>query len=358
MTFDRKRRDFIRHFGTLGLTAVSATMIQTVSAAAQDGRKLKCAMSSAGLGGSWNVQGKMAAEHMGSLIGVEVVWFDGEWSVQKQRAKMDQVATTTDWDFVAVQPGSIGVLKDPLARIAANGIPVIDMDTLAAPLDQMWDIGILTLIAPDHVALGESVTEKIVERMGGKGKIARTGGASGHSGAQGRHQGFKNVVARYPDVEIVDDQPADWSGERSAQLWETILNRHPDVAGGFFDNDDMAIAARRVIVGAGKGDQVAIGGIDMMPNAIQAVGRGEMVATARNSPSRIHSWSVLAGAYAASVGLDEARKTLPKFILSDGPTLTDEIFTDPALADKPWLLKNLGLSSVDGQLWLEEQYVL
>ena len=85
------------------------------------------------------------------------------------------------------------------------------MDTLAAPLDEMWDIGMLTLVAPDHVALAKSVVTKIIEKMGGEGKIARSGGVSGHSGSQGRHQGFKNVVKRFPNVEIVDDQPADWS---------------------------------------------------------------------------------------------------------------------------------------------------
>jgi len=358
MKRETDRRGFLKAASALGVGGAGLTMMQTVSAATQTGKTMKCAMSSAGLGGSWNVQGKAAAEHMGSLLGVEVVWFDGEWSVQTQRNKIDQVATSKDWSFVAVQPSSIGVLKDPLSRIAANGIPVIDMDTLAAPLDELWKIGIVSLIAPDHVALAESVVAKIVDKMGGEGKIARTGGVSGHSGAQGRHQGFLNVVKKYPKIEIVDDQPADWSGEKSARLWETILNRNPDIKGGFFDNDDMALAAHKVIAGAGKGDQVAIGGVDMMPSAIEAVRSGQMVATSRNSPSRIHAWSVIAGAYAATVGLEKAQATLPKFILSDGPTLTADVDKNPQFADKPWLLRNLGMTSFDGQLWLEEQFVL
>ena len=359
MKYESNRREFLATAGKLGMGAAGLSMMQTVSAAAQSGKTMKCAMSSAGLGGSWNVQGKAAAEHMGSLLGIEVVWFDGEWDVQKQRNKLDQVAASKDWAFVAVQPSSIGVLREPFSRIAANGIPVIDMDTLAAPLDELWGkIGVLTLIAPDHVALGEAVTTEIIKKMGGEGKIARTGGMSGHSGAQGRHQGFLNVVKKNPKVEIVDDQPADWSGEKAARLWETILNRNPDVKGGFFDNDDMAIAARRVVVGAGKGDQVAMAGIDMMPSAIEAVRAGDMVATARNSPSRIHAWSVIAGGYAAAVGLEKAREKLPKFILSDGPTLTADVDKNPEFADKPWLLRNLGLTSFDGQLWLEDQFVL
>lgn len=352
------RRTFLKATGLLGAGVFSSKVLNVVGrATAQEGRALRCAMSSAGLAGTWNVQGKEAAERWGELLGVEVVWFDGEHNVQTQRNKIDQVATQ-EWDFVAIQPGSIGILVDPISQIIDNGIPVIDMDTLIAPLDEMWDMGVITLIAPDNVTLAEAVVGKIVAKMGYAGKIARTGGVEGHTGAQGRQQGFWNVVNQYPDIEVVDDQPADWSAERSAQLWETIINRHPDVKGGFFDNDDMALSAKRIIDGAGLTDQIAIGGVDAMPPAIEAVGRGEMVATARNSPTRIHAWAVIAGVYAATVGPEQAREDIPNFILADGPVITADIDSNPDLAETPWKLKNYGLSSAEGQLWLEDQLLL
>lgn len=354
-----KRRDFLKAASVFGAGALGASILSRVGevAAQEDGPLLRCAMSSAGLAGTWNVQGKQAAEYWGGLLGVEVVWFDGEHNVQTQRNKIDQVATQ-DWDFVALQPGSIGILVDPISQIIDNGIPVIDMDTLIAPLDEMWDMGVITLIAPDNVTLAEAVVSQIVEAMDFAGKIARTGGVEGHTGAQGRQQGFWNIVNQYPDIEVVDDQPADWSAERSAQLWETIINRHPDIKGGFFDNDDMALSARRVIEGAGLLEQVAIGGVDAMPPAIEAVGRGEMVATARNSPTRIHAWAVIAGVYAATVGAEQARIDIPNFILADGPVITAAIDSNPELADTPWKLKNYGLSSAEGQLWLEDELLL
>jgi len=120
----------------------------------------------------------------------------------------------------------------------------------------------------------------------------------------------------------------------------------------------MALSARRVIEGAGLLDQVAIGGVDAMPPAIEAVGRGEMVATARNSPTRIHGWAVIAGVYASTVGQEQARADIPNFVLADGPVITAEIDSDPELADTPWKLKNYGLSRAEGQLWLEEQLLL
>ncbi|MEP7290500.1 MAG: sugar ABC transporter substrate-binding protein, partial [Chloroflexota bacterium] len=239
---------------------------------AQD-QPLRAAMSSAGLAGTWNAQGQNAALYWAGLLGVEIVWFDGEFDPAAQRSKFDQIATDT-WDFVAVQPNTIGVLVEPIQALIDAGTPVIDMDTLIAPLDQMQAMGVLTLIAPNNVFMSESVVKKLVDLMGGTGKISHIGGQPGHTGAQARGQGFHNIVAQYPDIEVVDDQPADWNVDTAAQLTEAVLNRHSDLRAIFADNDDMALAARQVVENAGLGDQVLVGGVDAMPNALEAIASG------------------------------------------------------------------------------------
>jgi ribose transport system substrate-binding protein len=195
----------------------------------------------------------------------------------------------------------------------------------------------------------------LMAKMGGAGKISHIGGQPGHTGAQARGQGFLNTVARFPDVEVVDDQPADWNVDTAAQLTEAVLNRNPDLTGLFADNDDMALAARQVIENAGLGDQVFVGGVDAMPPALEAVANGQLVATARNPANRIHGWSVVLGAYAATVGLEAARENVPFYILADGPAVTGDIDANPDFADEPWKLSNYGMSSIPGQLWLESQ---
>ncbi len=358
MSQEMNRRDFLKSSGLLGAGFLSPVALGVVNGRLrQSSKPLRAAMSSVALAGTWNVQGKDAAEYMGKLLNVEIVWFDGEQDVAKQRAKIDQVATQK-WDFVALQPASIGVLVEPITTLIKNGVPIIDMDTLIAPLDQMKEMGVITLIAPDNVSLAEAVVSRIVEKMGYKGKIARTGGGEGHTGAQGRQQGFMNIVGKYKDIQIVDNQPADWNTARAATIWETIMTRHPDITGCFCDNDDMALAAGQVIANAGKTGQVFIGGVDAMPPAIEAIQQGKMVATARNSPTRIHSWAVLAGVIAATLGPDKARQEIPSFILADGPVITADIDSNSALASTPWKLKNYGLSSAPGQLWAEAHFLL
>ncbi|MBE0689679.1 MAG: sugar ABC transporter substrate-binding protein [Anaerolineae bacterium] len=352
------RRDFLKGAlfagGGLALSNVIA-LIDYRRTVAQD-QPLRAAMSSAGLAGTWNAQGQQAALYWGDLLGVEIVWFDGEFDAAIQRGKIDQMATE-QWDFVAMQPGAIGTLVDPVQAMIDNGIPVIDMDTLIAPLDQLQSMGVLTFIAPNNVFMSESVCEKLVEKMGGAGKIAHIGGAPGHTGAQARGQGFNNVVGRYPDIEVVDDQPADWNVSTAASLTEAVLNRNPDLKAIFADNDDMALAARQVVENAGMGDQVLVGGVDAMQPAIQAVADGKLVATARNSATRIHGWAVIAGVYAATVGLEQARQDIPFFVLADGPAIYGDIDSNPDLADEPWKLNNYGLSAAAGLIWAQDQLV-
>lgn len=352
------RRDFLKGslFAGSGLALANLfALIEYRRARAQE-QPLRAAMSSAGLAGTWNAQGQEAAQWWCDLLGVELTWFDGEFDPVIQRGKIDQMATE-QWDFVAMQPNAIGALVEPVQAMIDAGIPVIDMDTLIAPLAQLQQMGILTFIAPNNVFMSESVVEVLVEKMGGAGKIAHIGGQPGHTGAQARGQGFLNVVGRYPDIEVVLDEPGDWDVAKAASLTETTLNRHPDLKAIFADNDDMALAARQAVENAGLGDQVLVGGVDAMTPAIQAVADGKLVATSRNSATRIHGWAVIAGVYAATVGLEEARNNVPFFVLADGPLITNEIDANPALADEPWKLNNYGLSVVPGLMWAEEQLV-
>jgi ribose transport system substrate-binding protein len=352
------RREFIMSSFLLGAGFTAPAVLSLMEhrrVSAQD-TPMRAAMSNAGLAVTWCAQGKDTAEMWGRFLGVEINWFDGQLDNAIQRAAVDQIATE-QWDFVAIQPFSIGSLVEPIQAMTGAGIPFVDMDTLAAPIDQLPDLGVLTFIAPDNVFMSESVVTELVRQMGGSGKIAHTWGAQGHTGAQGRAQGFYNMMAQYPDIEVVDDQPADWDVTRVAEIWESLLNRHPDLKAGFLHNDDMALAARAVVENAGLGDQVKIGGVDAMSPAIQAVVEGRLVATARNSAVRIHGGAVLIGWAAATLGLDAIRGEIPNFILADGPAVTSAIDSNPELAAEPWKLRGYGRSTAEGLKWMQDQLV-
>jgi len=201
--------------------------------------------------------------------------------------------------------------------------------------------------------MGEQVTQALVDAIGGKGNIIMTQGSLGHTGAQGRAQGFHNVIKKYPNIKVLDESPADWDVNKVAQLWENLLNRYKKIDAAFFHNDDMALAGYQVIKNAGREKEIVIGGIDGMPPAVQAVLDGKLHATARNSAARIH-WGALIAGYYAVMQKEVGGKDIPPFILADGPAILPP---SKEKSDKPWLLKGYGIGAAPGLLW-EEKHLL
>ena len=337
----KSRRDFIRtvtastagaaaFMGGLGVDPVVAADL--MSATGRSSKPLKAAFSNAGLQATWCAQGKQAAEAWGKLYNVEVTWFDGQLSATAQRTAIDNMASQK-WDFVAIQAFGIGTLTEPVNKMIDAGIPVMDMDTLIAPLDT---INVHTYLAPDNEVRGASVTQALVNAINGEGTIVMTQGALGHTGAQGRAKGFHSVVSKFPKIQVLDEQPADWDVTKVARIWEALLTKYPKIDAAFFHNDDMALAASKVMQAKGR-TETKIGGVDAMPPAIKAVQEGAMYATVRNPSCRIHGGSIVAGVGAVVNG-DKTGAGIPKNIVTDGPVVTK--------------------ANADGMLWMEEQFLI
>jgi ribose transport system substrate-binding protein len=294
-------------------------------------KPLRAAFSNIGLQVSWCAQGKQAAEFWG-LFNVDVTWFDGGLTVTQQRAALDEIASR-DWDFVAIQAVEIDTLAASVHRIIHAGIPVIDIDTLIAPLDQ---IAVHTFLAPDNEFMGAVVTEALVDAIGGTGTIIMTQGALGHTGAQGRTRGFESVIERHPNIEVLSTESADWDPAKAARLWESYLDTYPQIGAAFFHNDDMALAALEVMK-ARKRTEIRVGGVDAMPPAIDAVVDGRIHATVRNSSCRIHGGAIVAGVEAA-LAPKVNPAVPPKHIIVDGPIVTQ--------------------ANAPGLLWMEDHFLI
>ena len=341
MTNRTSRRDILAATGglagalaVLGGLGVSPAMAQDmVKETGRSTKPLKAAFSNAGLQATWCAQGKAAAEAWGKLFNVDVTWFDGELNATKQRSAIDDMASQK-WDFVAIQAFGIGTLTAPVKKMIDAGVPVMDMDTLIAPLDS---IDVHSFLAPDNEFMGASVTQALMDAIGGKGIVTMTQGALGHTGAQGRARGFHSVVSKYPGVQVVDEQPGDWDVTKVARIWETLLTKYPKIDAAYFHNDDMALAAYNVMKAQGRTD-IKIGGCDAMPPALAAVDEGKMLATVRNPSCRIHGGSIVAGVAAVVGGEKTGPGGIPKNVVMDGPVVTKVNAPGMAWMEKHFLI--------------------
>jgi ribose transport system substrate-binding protein len=337
--FPPNRREMLRATGGFaGISLLGSFGISPALADEMAGRSekpLKAAFSNIGLQATWAAQGKQAAEYWGKLYNVDVTWFDGELSATKQRTAIDDMASQK-WDFVAIQAFGVDTLTAPVETMIKAGIPVIAMDTLIAPLDE---IDVHTFLAPDNEFMGASVTQTLMDAIGGEGIVTMTQGAPGHTGAEGRARGFWKIAKKYPKVEVVDTTPGDWDVNKVAHIWEALLSKFPKIDAAYFHNDDMALAAYDVMKAHNR-TSIKIGGCDAMPPALRAVEDGRMLATVRNPSSLIHGGAIIAGVAAIVSG--ETTGTgpgmIPKHIVTEGPVVTK--------------------SNASSIMWMEEHFLI
>jgi len=98
-------------------------------------------------------------------------------------------------------------------------------------------------------------------------------GQAGTSVARERGQGFRDAIALYPDMEIVFEQPTDWSTAQGLSVTEDLLVAHPDVVGIWAHADSIIMGAVEALEAEGLNDQVVTVGMGMFaggPEAIQA----------------------------------------------------------------------------------------
>ena len=284
--------------------------------------KYRAATVEVGAASTWVAYGIETTKFYGSLLGIEIVNYDGEFQVEKQLSAL-QTASGEDFNFVALHPAASDALVDGTNLIIDKGIPLVVMDTrVIQDVDQFMQYPFLTFLEPDNIDMGFTVANELFKAIGGEGEVIHTQGQLGHTGAQGRAQGFKLALEAYPNIKVVDEQPGNWQAEVVATLWQDLLQRFPNVKGGFFHSDDMALAARAVIDSAGKRDQIKIVGVDGQKNACEAIVKGDMTASVINPSGRIHSGAIWAG-YLKVSGTDKyTGGEMPKFIRTDGGSIT------------------------------------
>ena len=123
------------------------------------------------------------------------------------------------------------------------------------------------------------VAAEFARAMNEKGEYAELLGKESDTNAQIRTRGFHAVLDQHPDLKLVSAQSANWSQAEAFQKTETMLQAHGNIAGIIAGNDTMALGAAAALKSARKSN-VQITGFDGSPDAVDAIERGELRATA------------------------------------------------------------------------------
>ena len=230
-------------------------------------------------------------------------WWDavglGLADAQKQYADK---GITVNYEYVApVTPDAadqVMRLEEAAGRgFDVIGVDVADIDVVTPTINNLIDQGIkvMTFSSSDatkedgcnRIAYvgnthnyqdGADLTEALCEKLNYEGKVAILVGTQGAPCHEDRAKGAQDVIAKYPDMEIVDIQYDNDSVENALTLAEGILKQHPDLDGFICCNMGNPVGAAQAVVDAGLEGQVTIVGMDHDERALEYLRDGVIYA--------------------------------------------------------------------------------
>ncbi len=217
---------------------------------------------------------EQAIEDQGLSDTVEVILLDSNMDAAKQNEQVDNLIVQ-GVDVIIMIPFDREQQVPAVEAAAAAGIPMIELCASTAAEDIRT-----TYVGSDDTASGRILMEYLGEQAGGSGNIVRIHGPAGQNAEVMRHLGMEEVLAdQFPDMEIVADKIADWDRAKAMSAMENVLQSGIEVDVVFAEDDGMAMGALEAIEGSGKEGSIIIGGIDGIPDALNAVKDGRLTCT-------------------------------------------------------------------------------
>jgi putative xylitol transport system substrate-binding protein len=205
--------------------------------------------------------------------------FDGRMDALTQANQFDTIITQR-FDAIIFIPVDIEAGVGPAAQAKAAGIPLIGSNTLIADRSLYR-----CYIGSDGVVSGEDVAKGVIAKLGGKGNVVIFEGIIGHSAQIQRRQGINTILAKNPNIKVLEMKAANWSRAEAQALMENWLTAHPGVIQGVISqNDEMALGAIEALKARGINlAKFPVGGVDGLTDALEAVKRGEMSTTLQDA---------------------------------------------------------------------------
>jgi diguanylate cyclase (GGDEF)-like protein/PAS domain S-box-containing protein len=143
------------------------------------------------------------------------------------------------------------------------------------------------LVRANTVAGQRELAELVFQRLGGKGKVAYIQGRQSKWNTL-RVQAFREVLANYPDIQLVKDivreasptpQVTGTVAEMGRKWGLEIITEHPNVDAILVGQDDMALGLIDLLAEKGLTGKILVTGFDGLPAALKAIGQGTMFAS-------------------------------------------------------------------------------
>ncbi len=203
-------------------------------------------------------------------------------------------------------------------------MPVVIVDTrIDAQAATAAGVHAETFVGSDNYEGGRLAGAHMVKATGGKARVGILEGIPGHETGDSRLRGFRDAVKDAPGITIAASQPANWERDQGFNVFQNMLQAHPDIDAVFAASDLMALGAVEAIAAAGRTGKIRVVGFDALDDAKKAIAAGTMDASVAQFPAEM-----------GRVAVESAVKVIRGETLPPDTMVKLEMVTKDSLASK------------------------
>jgi ribose transport system substrate-binding protein len=255
------------------LTGVAAAALFTgcdkpaASASGESGVKvakpIKIGVSFQEMDNPYFVLMKQSVGEMAETIGAQAMYADARHDVTKQISDVEDMIQKGVNILLLNPTDSVGV-AGVVQEAKKAGIIVVTVDAQASgPID--------SFVGSKNYDAGLFAGEFLAKHLNGKGKVAILDGIPVVPILE-RVKGFKDAIAKYPDIQIVSVQNGKQERATALSVTENMIQAAPDLNGIFSVNDGGALGALSAIEASGR--DIALVSVDGFSEAVDAIKKG------------------------------------------------------------------------------------
>jgi ribose transport system substrate-binding protein len=211
--------------------------------------------------------------------GDRLVTLDAQWNSHKQRNDISDLILQNA-SGIFINPRNWEGIRGSLLQAKRKNVPCIIVDAPVRDKDL-----VVCQVASDNVEAGRLAARALAQACR-PAKIVILH-LSVNKACIDRVAGFKEEIAKYPEMEILDVQEGKGTTEGARPVMRDLLGRYPELNAVFPINDPSALGAISALESAGKLKDVTVVTVDGSREGIAAIKAGKMLSTSAQFPKDI-----------------------------------------------------------------------
>lgn len=209
--------------------------------------------------------------------GHEIQFLDAQGDIGRQLSHVESLSAQ-GVDAIIINPVDTAATSRMTSEAVLRSIPLVYVNREPEGNDLKEDN--VVFVGSDQRRAGTLQMEALAELMGGKGNVAIMLGELSSSATHERTAGVNEVADNYPDLYIIESQPAEYLRTEAIDLMNNWIVGGQQIDAIAANNDEMAIGALIAMRQSGiSPDEILVAGIDATRDGLEALQSGDLALT-------------------------------------------------------------------------------